>query len=296
MSKTDFYQDITNKIIVLLDTINLEDYQAPFAGLVSQGVPLNPTTKNRYKGVNILSLWFNQQDKEFSSNKWATYKQWQDIGAQVRLGEKSSRVLFYKEMVETNDNTQTNEEAITKRIIKVSPVFNANQVDNYEHEPQGIINETDLVTPMDIADQFCKNTKVEIRQHEGRAYYDAAKDFIGMPSTKEFVDTKTAKATELYYSTLLHELTHWTGSKRRLGRFKKIKEAKQAYAFEELVAELGAAFMCASLGITQSGREDHAQYIKSWLQVLKDDKKHISKAAAYANKAVEYLGNLQPSS
>ncbi len=293
MKKHDIHQEITNQIISLLDTVNIQDYQAPFAGLVSQGMPINPTTKNHYKGVNILALWFNQQDKEFTSNKWATYKQWKEIGAQVRKGEKSSQIIFYKTLTteEKNEAGDTEEHKIP--MLKLYNVFNANQVDDFDDTAAITINDTDLVKPIEVADQFCKNTKADIRHGKTSAYYDPVADYIGIPDTIAFQDTQTASATENYYSTLLHELTHLTGSKRRLGRFKQYKENKQDYAFEELVAELGAAFMCASLNITQSGREDHAQYIKGWLKALKDDKRHIFKAAAQANKAVEYLNDLQ---
>jgi antirestriction protein ArdC len=292
MPKLDIHQEITDQIISLLEKVDLKDYKPPFAGLVAQGLPVNPKTRKQYNGINILSLWFNQQNAEFNSNKWATYKQWQELDAQVRKGEKSSNVIFYKQRTETELDDKGEEKEFFRPIMRLYRVFNASQVDNFD-DLENTPNESDLVTPCYIVEQFCKSTGANIKRGQLRAYYDQIRDYIGMPDTIAFQDTGTASATENYYSTLLHELTHWTGSKKRLGRFELQREKNQDYAFEELVAELGAAFLCASLGITQSGREDHAMYIKGWLKALEDDKKHIFKAAAQANQAVEYLNSLQ---
>ncbi|WP_421896353.1 ArdC family protein [Marinoscillum sp.] len=291
--KHDIHQDITNQIICLLDQVDLNDYQPPFASLCAQGLPVNPTTKNHYQGINILALWFNQQAREFSSNQWATFKQWKEKGAQVRKGEKGSRVIFYKTLTKSEENDQGKEEEHKIPMLRLYTVFNANQVEGYEDAQNQSIPETDKVERLKLVDEFCSNTGAIIKHGEDRAYYDLQQDLINMPETSHFLETDKASATENYYSTLLHELTHWTGPKKRLDRFSiSASETKQDYAFEELVAELGAAFLCAQHGITQTPRENHAAYIKSWLRALKDDKKHIFKASAQAAKAVDYLNNL----
>ncbi len=291
--KTTIYQDLTNKIVNLLENVDLENYQAPFASLAAQGLPVNPTTQNHYQGVNIPCLWFYQQEKDYSSNEWATFKQWKQQGASVRKGEKASPIVFYKTLVKTETDNQGKEETVNVPMLRLYHVFNANQVDGYNSEIKAT-EKVDMVERIILADRFCANTKADIRTGEARAYYNTARDFINMPRTKEFVETSDSSATQNYYSVLFHELTHWTGSTKRLNRIKTDSDSvKQAYAFEELVAELGAAFLCAQLGISQAPREDHALYIKSWLQALKNDNKHIFKASAQAARAVEYLNDFQ---
>lgn len=294
MAKRDIYQEITDKIINVLEKVDLNDYQPPFASLVAQGLPTNPVTENRYNGINIPSLWFDQQEKGFASNHWATFKQWQERGAQVRKGEKSSPIIFYKTLIKESENQQGEREEITLPMLKTYAVFNADQVDGYEHRDGMRPHEEDRVTRLETAEEFCAATAADIRHGGNKAFYRRDDDFIQMPETRLFVDTKQATATENYYSTLLHELTHWTGAPQRLDRDKaETSQERDKYAFEELIAELGAAFLCSALGIVQTPRDDHALYIKSWLQALQNDKKHIFKASAQAAKACDYLSGLQ---
>jgi antirestriction protein ArdC len=131
-------------------------------------------------------------------------------------------------------------------------------------------------------------------KHGGeRAFYRPADDIIQMPERERFLGTETSTPTEAYYGTLLHELTHWTGAKKRCDREFGKRFGDQAYAMEELVAELGAAFLCADLGISVTPRQDHAAYIDNWLSVLKADKKAIFTAASKAAQASDYLAGLQ---
>lgn len=295
MSKKDVFEEVTNKIIELLDEVNFGDYEAPFAELATQGLPLNPTTDHYYQGGNILALWIMQQAKKFTSNQWATYKQWQDFGAQVREGEKGSKITFYKTLTKDKENYQGAKEETKIPMLKLFTVFNANQVNGYEHREVEPINSIDLVKRIAFVDDFCTATKAETRHGEkGGAFYHRLKDYIHMPDTIDFLETSKASATENYYATLLHELTHWTGAKHRLNRDKaKTNLETEKLAFEELIAELGAAFLCAQMGIAQTSRKDHAIYIKGWLTALKNDKKFIFKASAQAAKAVDYLNSLQ---
>lgn len=294
--RDNFYQTITNKIIDLLEKVNLEDYQPPFASLAAQGLPINPTTEKQYQGVNIPALWFYQQEKGYNSNHWATFKQWQHMDAKVRKGEKASTICFYKTLLIDEENDQGEEQTNKIPMMKLYKVFNANQVDGYDHRATPKANEEDQVERLELVDEFCANTGAHIIHKSGsRAYYHLAGDYIHMPETFDFIKEINITATENYYSTLLHELTHWTGAENRLDRFNNQKsQKKEAYAQEELVAELGSAFLTAQLGVSQSPRADHAIYIKSWLQALKNDNKHIFKASAQAARAVDYLNNLQP--
>ncbi len=143
------------------------------------------------------------------------------------------------------------------------------------------------------ADKFIDALGADIRFGGNRAFYNKKEDFISLPCSKDFRATKSSTATENYYSTLFHETTHWSGASHRLDRTKGKIFGDDAYAFEELFAELGSAMLCASIGISSQTRADHAQYIDNWLEVLKSDNRFIFKAASQAQKAVDYLQNFQ---
>lgn len=291
----DINQKITDKIIALLEQVNTVDYEAPFAGLSSQGIPINPFTKKQYNGINIPSLWFYQQENNFSSNRWATFKQWKDNGAQVRKGEKGSQIVFYKTLLKTEENEQGAEDTHKIPMLKLYTVFNANQVDGYEYDTSRTATEQDPVNPIKLIEAFCANTEAVIKHGGYEAFYARESDYIQMPEQDSFRATKDADTTENYYSVLFHELTHWTGAPHRLDRNKaQSRKEKEKYAFEELVAELGAAFLCAQTAISQAPKESHALYIKSWLKALHNDNKYIFRASAQAGQAVAYLNDLQP--
>ena len=209
-------------------------------------------------------------------------------------GQRGSPIIFYKSVTKTEEHPNGEPEDIQIPVMRFYTVFNADQVDGYDHVETGLANKTDLVARIEHADRFCARTRADIRHGGNAAYYHRTGDFIAIPDSAAFLDTPDATATENYYSTLLHELTHWTGAPHRLDRGKaKTNREHERYAFEELVAELGAAFLCAKLGITQTPREGHALYIKGWLQALKSDKAFVFKAAAQAAKATDYLNRLQ---
>ena len=292
--KPDIQQEITNNIITLLDEVDLKDYQPPFANLAALGIPENPITKNQYQGINILALWFNQKSKSLRSNKWASFKQWQQAGASVKKGEKGSRIIFYKTLTKENETESGNTEEVKIPMLRQYVVFNASQVEGFEDDGQIRLPETDMVERLSLVDEFCQSTGADIRTDGDEAFYSPLGDYINMPETSLFFETDQARATENYYSTLLHELTHWTGAKQRLDRKNDPnKKAIENYAFEELIAELGAAFLCAQHNIKQTQPKDHALYIKSWLSALRNDKTLIFKASAQAAKASQYLNELQ---
>lgn len=292
--KTDIQQEVTDQIIDLLEQVDLKDYHPPFASLSSLGLPINPVIDKTYQGINILNLWSHQQRKNFSSNQWATFKQWKDHGAKVKKGEKSSRIIFYKTLIK-EEGEGVDKQDVKIPMLKVYNVFNADQVEGYVPEVDPSQDKIDHVKRIESIDVFCKQTNATIKHQGYQAYYSPMEDCISIPETVHFQDTPLADATENYYSTLLHELTHWTGSKHRLDRKNDTESStKENYAFEELVAELGAAFLCAQHQITQTQPEHHAIYIKSWLKALKNNKAYIFKASAQAAKAVEYLNNQQP--
>lgn len=285
--KEDIYQSVTNSIIEAIESGQTADkYQMPWAGYNS--IPMNATSGKAYRGVNIPVLWVHQMKGGYKSGLWGTYKQWAEKGAQVRKGEKGSHIVFWKTLeIEPQDD---NVEGETRMFARWSVVFNADQVEGFTIPEPKHEGHAERIA---AADQFASQTKAVIKTGSGEAYFDRLADTIAMPDMGRFFDTVTSTATEGYYSTLLHELTHWSGAASRLNRAQGKRYGDHGYAFEELVAELGSAMLCAMLGITTSTRADHAQYIDGWLKALKDDKRFIFSAASQAQKAVDYLASLQ---
>ena len=288
--KFDLYQSVTNQIIEAIEHSRADGYDLPWHRSGADiFMPVNAVTGNHYRGINVVSLWASSETNEFTTGTWATYRQWQSIGAQVRKGETSTVGIFYKQFVpetDDTDNEETDEEPKPRWFAKSFRLFNADQVDGYEPEE---LPETSLVDRIDRADRFVTETGAEIHHGGGRAFYHQLKDTIQMPDEVRFKDTETSSATEGYYSTQFQELTHWTGREDRCERDLDNRFGDDAYAMEELVAELGAAFLCAELEISLQPREDHAGYIQHWMEVMKADKKAIFSAAARANEAASFL-------
>ena len=283
--KNSIYDEITQLIVDVLDNVSTAEYKMPFAKLAAQGLPFNPITKNNYQGVNTLVLWATQQKKQYTSNTWATFKQWSSLGARIKRGEKSTRIIFFKKIETENDRDDENNVYFCMRHYNV---FNACQVEDYAVEDEDNRDSFGIVGDRSDIEDYLNNTKAVIETGTDRAYYSLSRDVIVMPS-KDIFFGDSVEATENYYGVLLHELTHWTGSESRLKRDQSGDQTSEAYAFEELVAELGSTFLCARFGIKQGERKDHAMYIKSWLTLLQGDKKAIFKAAAEAQKAVNFL-------
>lgn len=289
--RQDVYTQVTNNIIAAIEA-GAGDWQMPWHRS-GQGLnrPVNIDTTNAYRGINIVSLWASAQARGFSTGTWGTYRQWQNKGCQVRKGEKSSLVVFYKEFDVEEQKDDGDTESGKRLMARASSVFNADQVDGFEAPP--LPEPKDSAQILDTAEAFIAATGADIRHGGNRAFYRSSDDFIQMPERERFMGTETSTATESFYATLLHELTHWTGSAKRCDRQFGKRFGDDAYAVEELVAELGAAFLCADLGITLEPRPDHAAYIDNWLKVLKADKKAIFTAASQAAKATDYLAGLQ---
>lgn len=249
-------------------------------------LPMNALTGNAYNGVNILSLWVAGEVRGFGCAQWGTYRQWAELGAQVRKGEKSSLVVFYKEF-ETDPDPDDAGDTGKRRMARASHVFNAAQVDGFDLPPAP--ESLGPVERIARADAFVGATGARVGHGGERAFYAPSTDHIQMPDEGLFTGTQTMTRSEGYYATLVHELIHWSGAKHRLDREMGKRFGDRAYAAEELVAEVGAAFLCAELGITQELRADHAQYLANWLELLKDDSKAIFAAAARASEAARYL-------
>ena len=282
--KEDVYSRVTNKIVADLEKGELT-WLKPWEG----GTPPRPMRANGepYRGVNILMLWFAAMEKGYNSPYWMTYKQAEELGGQVRKGEKGSHVVYANTVTKTETNAKGEEVEKQIPFLKTYSVFNVEQIEGL---PEKFYVKYQTPTKKErsaSAEQFFKNTGAKIRHGGGRAYYSQALDTVQMPEFERFHD-------ELgYYGTLAHEVTHWTGHPSRENREFGKRFGDDNYAMEELVAELGAAFLCADLGIAPLPREDTAAYLQSWLKVLKADKHAIFTAASQAQKAADFLHQQQ---
>ena len=284
--KQDTYTRVTNKIIAELEA-GTRPWHRPWgaehlAGRVIRARRHNGTP---YKGINTIMLWAASAVQGYAAPIWMTYKQAQELGGQVRKGSKGETVVYANKMTktETDKNGQDHEVAIP--FMKGYCVFNVEQIDDLpDHYYAPAAPVLDPVQRIDQAEAFFSATAADVRHGGSRAYYELLSDRIQMPPFEAFVDV------ESYYSTLAHECTHWTRHPKRLNRdFGRKRWGDAGYAQEELVAEIGAAFLCADLGLSPETRKDHADYIASWLSVLKTDKRAIFSAAAHAQRAADYL-------
>jgi antirestriction protein ArdC len=281
--KRDVYACVTDQIITAIENGNVGNWKMPWhtSGRYSFS-PINVVSKTPYRGINTLCLWAAAQAKGYQSGEWGTYKQFQDRGAQVQRGEKSTTVCFWK-WSNTTTETQDGEETKTgSRLLftKGYSVFNAAQVDGYTPKPEP---EIPMPERIERAEQFFRTIGADLRHGGNRAFYSVDGDYIQMPPFGAFRENLA------YYSTLAHEHTHYTAKDNRCDRQLGKRFGDMAYAAEELVAELGASFALATLGLSTEPREDHAQYIASWLKVLRADSKAIFSAASKAQLACDWL-------
>lgn len=289
-ARRDIHADITNQLITAIEADPGKPSLPWRRGGGALHLPVNVLTGNAYNGINIVALWVGAETQGYAAPIWGTYRQWAERGCQVRKGEKSSTVIFYKEFEAEPDPTDAEDNG-NRRVARASCVFNADQVDGFER-----LQQPERLGPVERlaqADHFVAATAARIEHGGERAFYGFSSDHIQMPEEGLFTGTASMTRSEGYYATLVHELVHWSGAKHRLDREMGKRFGDMAYAAEELVAEIGAAFLCAELGITQELRPDHAQYLANWLTLLKDDTRAIFTAAARASEAVSFLKGLQ---
>jgi antirestriction protein ArdC len=290
-ARTDLYARVTGQIIAQLEAGTrpwLQPWQAAHAaGPVSRPLRFNAMP---YRGINVVLLWLAALRRQFTCSLWMTYRQAAELGGQVRRGEKGSLVVYASSLKrrETADDGEELEYQVP--FLKSYSVFNAEQIDGLPDRYYAQAGPTlEPIVRIERAERFFTHTGADIRDGGGIAYYSPSADFVQMPAFDSFRDA------ESYYATLAHELTHWTRHPSRLAReFGRKRWGDESYSMEELVAELGSAFLCADLGLTPDVREDHAAYIASWLRVLRNDKRAVFTAAAHAQRAADYLHRLQP--
>lgn len=289
--KQDIYSRVTARILAELEK-GVRPWIKPWSVEHAAGRITRPLRHNGtpYRGVNVLLLWGESLEKGYAAPLWMTYKQSQELGAQVRKGEHGSLVVFADRFTktETNDQGEAVEHAIP--FLKGYTVFNVEQIEGLPaHFYAQPVNPLPLSERIEHADSFVTATGAAIHHGGNQAFYAPSRDMIQLPPFEAFKDK------ESYYSTALHELTHWTRHDTRLARdFGRQRFGDEGYAREELVAELGSAFLCADLGITPDIREDHAAYLGHWLKILQGDKRVIFSATAHAQRAADFLQQLQP--
>ena len=278
--KRDLYQTVTDKIVAQMEQGVLpwrKDWSS-----VGSSIPMNATTERAYSGINVLLFW-SSADKGYAKPRYLTFKQARDAGGNVRKGEHGRKVYFYKQLTVT-DKASGEEKDIP--MLREYTVFNVAQCENL---PDRIAN-GEHVAPRNQdereadADAFIRATGADFREATGVPCYVPSKDFISIPAFGAF----TSKPA--FYATAFHELTHWTGAKSRLDRDLSTRFGTHAYALEELVAELGAAFLCAEFGFDVVSRS--AAYLDSWIKACKENPRAIFTAASKASKAAEYLRGL----
>lgn len=279
----DIYQTITDKIIAELEA-GTAPWVRPWSG-EADPFPRNALSQRPYRGINHVLLGMEAHCRGYASNQWLTFRQAHQLGAHVRKGERAATIIYYEaRMLDKEDSAPVADGSEPEKrfipLLKVFSVFNLDQVDDLPTTHQPVTPDFEWhagTTP----DQIIDASGAEIRHQGFKAFYSPPNDLIYLPGRQTFVDAAA------YYSTALHELCHWTGATTRLGRKLGRRFGESAYAMEELIAELGAAFLSAHCRL--DGRLQHASYIASWLEVLQRDKRAVFVAAAQAQKAADYL-------
>jgi antirestriction protein ArdC len=281
--KHDLYAEVSARIVTELEA-GAPPWIKPWSATPGANTPCNAVTNRPYSGSNVVLLWMAQA-AGYRTPRFLTFKQALEAGGHVRKGERGTKVYFVKQL-EIRDGA--NDEPSTRLVpmLREYTVFNVDQCD-------GLPDSVAIVKPMRVrnpdardglADAFLHSTGADIREGHGEALYVPSSDFISMPAFEAF------KGADHFYGTAFHELAHWTGHKSRLDRDLKNRFGSRNYAAEELVAELGAAFLCAEFGFDADLR--HAGYIAHWIDLLRADKRAFFTACSQASKAADYLRRL----
>lgn len=270
MSK-ETYKQMTYKIINLFESCG--NWESGLSGIVKD-VPFPVNAQgNPYSGINVMLLWSSAIENGYTDCRWYTYKKAQELGFQVRKGEKGTQIIFFKNIEKENDSG----EKTAFPMVRVYTVFNGSQFDNNLVTNEAISHEWDDIQ---AGEHLISSMECELSINDVVPCYNIKSDTITLPHKMNF-DTP-----QNYYTTAAHEMIHSTMIESRCNRLEHIK--KRGYAFEELIAELGAVFIGKRMGIV-GDVENHASYIKGWLKAMKDDPKYIFKASTFASKATEYI-------
>jgi antirestriction protein ArdC len=288
MRSTDLFERITRQIADAIEA-GAGDFRMPWHRWgEATAQPINAVSRRPYRGINMLLLWAAAEIGGYSSGRWGTFRQWSEAGAQVRKGEKATAILFWKTTrPEASGAARDEDDGGDKPrfVARAYFVFNEEQVDGASPPVSGPgLSPAERIAE---ADAFLGKSGADVRHGGDRACYASNIDQIWLPRFEQFREPAG------YYSTFAHELVHWSGAAHRLNRDLEGRFGSESYAMEELVAELGAAFVAAHLRIAVEPRPDHAAYIASWLKVLRRDPKAIVAASAKAQEALDYLISFQ---
>lgn len=284
--RKDLYQEITSKIIAQMEQGKfpwVQPWNADHAACTI-GLPVNATTQRRYSGINVLILWGAVFDCGFASQNWLTFKQAKALGGSVRKGEKGQVVCYADRFTPQKERQQARAEGRDPQAIPFLKRYRVFNIEQCENLPDNLTATAQPLPEREIiprAERLAQASGADIRHGGDKAFYDPLRDFVQLPPQPAFTEQIN------YYRTFFHELGHWTGHPKRLDRDQSGRFKTKSYAREELVAEMTAAFTCAALDITPTVR--HADYLASWLEVLKEDKRAIFRAASQASKAAEFL-------
>lgn len=276
--KNDLYSTVTDQIVAAIEA-GAAHFEMPWQCI--QGLPKNIASDRSYRGINTLLLWLIGNSCGYATPYWATFKQWREMGHPVRKGEKSATIVFWKQLTSAEPDSDS-DPADSRRpfVARAYHVFNAAQVEDYTPPSFEPLSESKRDQ---AAERFFAALPLTLIHEGERAFYCPSTDSVHLPPFARFKDANG------YYATLGHECVHATGATSRLDRDLSSRFGSESYAMEELVAELGAAFLCAELGLSAEPRDDHAGYIASWLKVLKSDNRAIFSAAGKAQAAVDWL-------
>ena len=288
--RLDVYCKVTETIVAQIEA-GVGTYRMPWH---HSGAPLarprNAVALTFYRGINVLALWAAAHAAGYPSGLWATYRQWKQAGGQVRQGERGHLVVFWKQLdhpakAYTEDEVGQEAKANRRVVARGFWVFNLAQVDGYAPVAVPELSETARNV---LAEQFYAALGIQTRFEGGEAFYQPDGDYVQLPPFARF------RHGCAFYSTLLHEGAHATGAPHRLKRDLTGRFGSEAYAFEELIAEWASAMACMTLELTPEPRIDHAQYIASWLKVLRSDSRAIFTAASHAQKITDWMWDRQP--
>ncbi len=284
--RTSLYQEITDKIIAELEAGRVPWVQPWGSADVTAplGLPSNAATGRTYSGVNVLILWDAVVRRGFTVQRWLTFRQALALGGHVRKGETGTTVVYADRFVPDDERRradQDGDEARTIAFLKRFTVFNCQQCENLPEDFTVVPppTRTDLILPR--VDALIRASGIDFRIGGDRAFYAPGPDFVQVPPPEAFFEPIN------WHRTALHECSHASGHPARLNRDLSGAFGSKKYAAEELIAEISAAFVCASLGIAPTVR--HADYIGSWLEVLREDNHAIVRAASQASKAADFL-------
>ncbi|RWJ39797.1 MAG: DUF1738 domain-containing protein [Mesorhizobium sp.] len=286
VQRADVYSRVTAEIIAAIEQ-GAGEWRAPwFHNGTSIARPTNIASGKRYRGINTLALWAAGFAAGYGDGLWGTYKQWQDAGAQVREGERSTTVVLWREIqVSRQSDNDDDDDGHRRMFARAFSVFNVAQVNGYERPVTPELPEAERLAH---AEAFIANLGVKTVFGGSEAYYRPSADTVFMPPFTSFRDAAS------FYGVWLHESGHASGSKHRLDRDLSGRFGSAAYAAEECCVEILSGLVLADLGIAHHPRPDHAAYVASWLKVLKDDPKAIFTAASKAQQAADWMHAQQP--